>query len=96
MCHLDATYAGSSDARGDVIFCQNSLVQLAVIWEDELVLSMCLGLGLVFIQQEELIIGEGWDMLQEVEARGSRNFFWEVQLNTLSGELYKRYAALDK
>lgn len=35
-------------------------------------------------------------MLQEVEARESRNFFWEVQLNSLSGELYKRYAALDK
>lgn len=57
-CHLDAIYAGSSHTRGDVIFCQNSLVQLAAIWDEELVLSICLGLGFASIQQEELIIGE--------------------------------------
>lgn len=37
MCYLGATYAGSSDTKGGVIFCQNSLVQLVAIWKDELV-----------------------------------------------------------
>jgi len=55
MCCLDATCP--SDTRGNVIFFQNSLVQLAAVCQDGPVLSICLGLGLVFIQQEELIIG---------------------------------------